>query len=261
MATKYPIVFAHGVVLKDVGRFKAFGKIEDAVRREGYTVFNCDHDGLGSIENNAVQIKGFIEKTLAATGAEKVNVIAHSKGGLDTLYMIENLGMGDKIATLTFVSTPHRGSAVAAFLYSLPGIIFYPVSFLFDVGYRILGDRHPDAKTVCLQLCATDEDVVKLKDPTAHKDIYMQSFSSTMKRSRDDLVMGIPLLISKRHGHFPGDGMVSVASGRYANYRGDCTPLSVSHSEIVDFLARGEKRRQIHGFYISLARELEQMGY
>lgn len=106
MATKYPIVLAHGVVLKDVGRFKAFGKIEDVLKKQGYAVFNADHDGLGSIENNAAQLKRFIEKILSQTGAERVNVIAHSKGGLDTLYMIDRLGMADQIASLTFISPP-----------------------------------------------------------------------------------------------------------------------------------------------------------
>ena len=260
MATKYPIVLAHGVVLKDVGRFKAFGKIEDVLKKQGYAVFNADHDGLGSIENNAVQLKRFIEKILGQTGAERVNVIAHSKGGLDTLYMIDRLGMADQIASLTFLSTPHRGSAFSEFLYRLPRILRAPLAFSFDLLYRVLGDEKPQALTVCRQLCAAEEDAVILENAADCAHIYMQSFSSTLKRSRDDLVMGIPLMISKRKGHFPGDGMVSVASCNYRNYRGDCTDFSVSHREIVDFMVRGEKRRAVHAFYLSVARELEELG-
>ncbi len=260
MATKYPIVLAHGVVLKDVWRFKAFGKIEDVLKKQGYAVFNADHDGLGSIENNAAQLKRFIEKILSQTGAERVNVIAHSKGGLDTLYMIDRLGMADQIASLTFISTPHRGSPVASLLYGLPKLLRTPIAFGFNLLYHILGDEKPQALTVCRQLCAAEEDAVILENAADCAHIYMQSFSSTLKRSRDDLVMGIPLMISKRKGHFPGDGMVSVASCNYRNYRGDCTGFSVSHSEIVDFMVRGEKRRAVHGFYLSVARELEEMG-
>jgi triacylglycerol lipase len=267
MATKYPILLLHGVVLKDVllfGRiplFKAFGKIEDVLRAQGYDVFYSDHDGLGSIENNAVQIKESVEKTLAETGAEKVNLIVHSKGGLDSLYMIDRFGMRDQIASLTFVSTPHRGSPVANFLYGLPKFIFCPVSFLFNLTYRLLGDEHPDAKTACRQLCAVKEDIVTPVNPSSYDGIYMQSYSATMKRSRDDLVMGIPLLISKHYGNVPGDGMVSVASCKYALYRGDCTEFSASHSEIVDLLVVGEKRKSIHRFYLTVAKELAQMGF
>ena len=260
MATKYPIVLAHGVVLKDVGRFKAFGKIEDVLKKQGYAVFNADHDGLGSIENNAVQLKRFIGKILGQTGAERVNVIAHSKGGLDTLYMIDRLGMADQIASLTFLSTPHRGSAFSEFLYRLPRILRAPLAFSFDLLYRVLGDEKPQALTVCRQLCAAEEDAVILENAADCAHIYMQSFSSTLKRSRDDLVMGFPLVISKRRGYAPCDGMVSAESSKYGRYRGDCTPLSLSHREIVDFMVRGEKRRAVHAFYLSVARELEEMG-
>jgi triacylglycerol lipase len=35
---------------------------------------------------------------LSQTGAQKVNIIAHSKGGLDCRYAIANLGLEDKVA-------------------------------------------------------------------------------------------------------------------------------------------------------------------
>ena len=91
MATRYPIILVHGIMLKDVWKFKAFGKIESVMRGEGNEVFTSPHDGLGSIENNAEQIKTFIESVLDKTGKDKVNIVAHSKGGLDILYMLENL--------------------------------------------------------------------------------------------------------------------------------------------------------------------------
>ena len=261
MATKYPLVFVHGVMLKDIWRIKAFGKIEGILKKQGYSVFTSDHDGFGSIENNAEQIKAYIEKTLAATGAERVNIVAHSKGGLDTLYMIDRLGMGDKIASVTFLSTPHRGSSVAVMLYDLPRIIRGPVVFFINFWYRIFGDKKPDALTVCRQLRASKEDIVKLENLAAHDGIYMQSFSTTLKRGRDDFVMGIPLMISKHYENIPGDGMVSVESSKYGEYRGDCTDISVSHSEIVGFMVKRKKKDKIYGFYISLAEELGQMGF
>ena len=260
METRYPIVLAHGVLLKDVLCFRSFGRIEKQLKKSGHRIFSADHDGFGCIETNAIQLKAYIEKTLAETGAEKVNIIAHSKGGLDSLYMIDNLGMRDKIASLTFISTPHRGSAVAVFLYSLPKIIRWPVVFVINTLYRILGDKKPNAIGVCRQLLLSDEDAVPLKDPTTREGIYMQSYTAVLKRSRDDFVMGFPLLISKCYGHTPGDGMVSVASGKYGEYRGTCTDLSVSHGEIAGFMIKPHKKKKIYGFYISVADELAQKG-
>ena len=261
MATKYPIVFVHGVMLKDIWRIKAFGKIEGLVKKQGYSAFTADHDGFGSIENNAAQIKTYVERVLAQTGAERVNIVAHSKGGLDTLYMIDRLGMSEKIASVTFLSTPHRGSSVADVIYKLPRIIRGPIAFFINFWYRIFGDKHPDSLAVCRQLRASKEDIVKLENLAAHDGIYMQSFSTTLNRSRDDFVMGIPLMISKHFENIPGDGMVTVESSKYGEYRGNCTELSVSHSEIVGFMVKRKKKEQIYGFYIKLVEELAQMGF
>ena len=40
----------------------------------------------------------------------KVNIIAHSLGGLDARQMLTHLGMGSRVASLTTVGTPHRGT-------------------------------------------------------------------------------------------------------------------------------------------------------
>src|SRR5690606_21994510 len=42
-----------------------------------------------------------------------VNLFAHSMGGLDSRFLISSLGYGDRVASLTTLSTPHRGTAVA----------------------------------------------------------------------------------------------------------------------------------------------------
>ncbi|MBR5797662.1 MAG: alpha/beta fold hydrolase, partial [Clostridia bacterium] len=110
MVTKYPIVLTHGIVLKDVKFFKAFGHIETLLRDNGYSVHTSQTDGFGSIENNAAQLKAQIEEIMQAEGVDKVNIIAHSKGGLDSRYMIDHLDMAEHVASLTFLCTPHKGS-------------------------------------------------------------------------------------------------------------------------------------------------------
>ena len=93
MSTKYPIILAHGIAAKQLRIINAFGKIGEELEKEGYSVFVADTDGFGSIEHNAEQLKSYINRILILTGAEKVNIIAHSKGGLDSKYMITELGM------------------------------------------------------------------------------------------------------------------------------------------------------------------------
>ena len=54
-----------------------------------------------------------VDEVLAETGAQKVNIIAHSMGGVDSRYLISTLGYGDRVASLTTISSPHRGSGIA----------------------------------------------------------------------------------------------------------------------------------------------------
>ena len=118
MASKYPIILAHGIVVKDLKFFKAFGKIEKTLKDAGYEVYTSRTDGFGTVESNAEQLKEQIREILANCNVDKVNIIAHSKGGLDSRYMIENLDMENSVASLTTICSPHKGSSFAAKLYS-----------------------------------------------------------------------------------------------------------------------------------------------
>ncbi len=260
MATKYPIILVHGIMLKDFGRFKAFGRIEENLKAQGYTVYTSDADGFGTIEGNAAQLKAQIQRILSKTGAEKVNLIAHSKGGLDSRYMIEHLDMKSRVASLTCISTPHKGSVIATKLYALPRPIKALVAFWLTFWYRIFGDKDPQVLTVCKQLSNTPDGTLLYFDDTPHEGIFVQSYSTTLERSTDDFVMGIPLYFSRRYENIPSDGLVSQASSQYGEYRGDCTDGSVSHSEIVDFMAKKKKKEKIYGFYLSLCEDLAQRG-
>lgn len=258
MATKYPILLVHGLMLKDGRTFKAFGRIERFLRARGETVFTSDADGVGSIENNALQLSRQIKRILRKTGASKVNLIAHSKGGLDSRYMIDHLGMGRYVASVTFLCTPHYGSAIASGLYGLPAPIRGCIAFGINTFYRLNGDKNPDVLTVCRQLRSSPRGV--LPSGRSYDGIYLQSYSTTLDKSRDDFVMGIPLIFSKRYESSASDGLVAEDSCRYGEYKGRCTDSSVSHTQIVDLLVMRKKREKIFSFYLKLCRDLRRRG-
>ena len=259
MSTKYPIILAHGIALKDYKLFKAFGRIEKVLKESGYLVYTSTADGFGSIENNAEQLKMQVQTILEIHGVEKVNIIAHSKGGLDTRYMIDHLGMGDKVASVTFLCTPHKGSQIATKLYALPKWIRNPWAKILDFWYRLFGDKNPDSLTVCKQLLASSDDL--LGGYSAVDGIFMQSFSTVLEKSRDDFVMGIPLKFSRYYEKGDSDGMVSVESSKFAEYKGNCTNYSLSHSEIVDFMANKKEKEAVYAFYRQICQDLADRGY
>lgn len=257
MPTRYPILLVHGIVLRESRFFHAFGKIEKRLKAQGYCIHVGKHDGFGTIENNAAQLKVQIEEILARENVEKVNLIAHSKGGLDCKYLIGELHMEDKIASLTTICTPHGGSPVASRIMWYPKFLLKFVAFWINLWYRIFGDKHPDSYAVCAQLKQHDgEDAL----PYTSK-VYCQSFSSTMKSVKDDFVMSIPLMFSRRVYKGETDGLVPTESAVFGNYRGDCMEEPVSHSQIAGFMMPKKKREKIYAFYSSVCEELAEMNF
>ncbi len=258
MATKYPIILVHGVALKEKRYFRAFGKIQSELTKRGYEVYIADTDAFGTVESNSRQLRDYVEKILEKTGAEKVNLIGHSKGGLDSKEMILNLGMEDKVASLTTLCTPHKGSIIASGIWGLPMPIKKLYAGAIDLFYKhVLGDEHPDSMTVCQQLCHIDESMETIGFTGK---VFCQSYSSTLKSGKDCFIMALPMRIYKHWTGLENDGMVSTESAKFGEYRGDCLGESISHLQIVDLLAKPDSRDDIYDFYESICRELAEKG-
>ena len=259
MSSKYPIILVHGIAAKQLRILNAFGQIGEELKKEGYTVYISDNDGFGSIENNAEQLKKYIEKVLQQTGAEKVNIIAHSKGGLDSKYMITKLGMEDKVASLTTLCTPHKGSIIASKIWDLPMPIKKILAFFIDMFYCLfLGDKHPDSMRACEQLRSVDagEDTLQF----SYK-VYCQSYSTGISDVKDCFIMALPMMIQHHYEIPDNDGVVSEESAQFGCYRGKCLDIPVSHVQIIDLFSKKSQKEQIYSFYKKVCRELSEMGY
>jgi triacylglycerol lipase len=56
--------------------------------------------------------KALVEK-IEALGHDKVDIIAHSLGGLDARYAIAKLGLASRVRSLVTIGTPHHGTPIA----------------------------------------------------------------------------------------------------------------------------------------------------
>jgi triacylglycerol lipase len=127
---RLPLVLAHGIARFDnlleilrtkfqlpeteLGdRFQYFRRIKTHLEAHGFQVFHPNQDFAGGVDLRAEQLRSRVNEVLASTGAEKVNIIAHSMGGLDARHMIVDKGMADKVATLVTIGTPHLGTILA----------------------------------------------------------------------------------------------------------------------------------------------------
>ena len=260
MKTKYPIILVHGIVIKDIFFIKSFGRIDKNLRKNGYTVYKSNVDGFGTIENNAEILKKEIMEVIEKEKCEKVNIIAHSKGGLDSKYMITNLGMEDKVASLTTLCTPHKGSPIASNILRLPNWMLKLIAFWLNFWYRIFGDKHPDSLTVCKQLAKKKD--IEIETLNISDKVYCQSYSTKMEKAKDDFIMGIPLIFFHYfEKDVESDGLVSSSSSIFGDYKGQAIDESISHSEITDFFVSKKKKEKIYAFYDELCRDLINRGF
>jgi pimeloyl-ACP methyl ester carboxylesterase len=80
-----------------------------------------------SIAQNAAILKEYIAAVQQQTGAEQVDLLVHSMGGMITRYYLDRVMEADNVAQVIFLGTPHSGSScvfpVAALGYLLPASI------------------------------------------------------------------------------------------------------------------------------------------
>lgn len=114
--TKYPIVLAHGMSGFDqlFGIYQYFYAIPYALEKDGAEVYVTEVPQFNSSEARGEVLLAQVEEIIAVSGAEKVNLIGHSHGGLDSRYVASVAP--ELVASVTTVGTPHGGAELATFL-------------------------------------------------------------------------------------------------------------------------------------------------
>lgn len=113
-ATRYPIILVHGFSgFRKVLGIGYFYKVADTYTAKGYDIHEAVLDPYNSSYVRGGELAEYIDRVLAETYACKVDLIAHSQGGVDSRYAISVFGHGDKVAVLNTISTPHLGTPIA----------------------------------------------------------------------------------------------------------------------------------------------------
>jgi len=256
---KYPVILVHGIIAHDRGGIINFwGRIPKKLREKNIKVFFGNTDAWGSIESNAELLKATIDKVLDETNSEKVNIIAHSKGGIDSRYLIWKYDYGDKVASLTTISTPHHGAEIADLIYNKKIVHSRITKNALAIFGKMYGDINPDLFNVNYQL--TTEKMREFNEVVGMDDkVYYQSIYTLMSNSFDDLMFFYSYrYIKSLNGN--NDGIVSEYSARWGN---NIIKIEggISHAEIVDYKMKKISGIDIPDIYLKIVDELTEKGF
>jgi len=116
-ATRYPLVLVPGMLgFVRLLLYPYWYGIIPALRQGGAQVFAVQVSPVHSSEVRGEQLLARIEEILHETGAEKVNLIGHSQGGLTARYAAAT--RPDRVASVTSVAGPNHGSELADYLHA-----------------------------------------------------------------------------------------------------------------------------------------------
>lgn len=302
-ATKHPVVLAHGFHGSSDNSW-SYNGVAEALERDGHFVVRTDVQTYNGTPARAATLVKELDRARrefcaarranddadACFEATKVNIVAHSQGGLDARYAITKLGYADHVASLTTMGTPHRGTPIgdtalgilgsgrfdglADAVFSFVAKTRSPRDLARDTGVR-------DAFFWLSQRRAKDS-AYDLPDAPG---VYYQSWAGLVtlgggrasasecdgkmigdRRGKLDLPKDLHFLplVPIFHGDDEiNDGHIPVASAKWGNFRG-CLPAD--HLDLLgrpDDQHRGMSKRtgfDHEVFYRVLAHELAERG-
>ena len=263
--TRYPVLLVHGVFFRDSEHLNYWGRIPAELEKNGARLFYGEHNSAAAVRNSAVELEKRIEEIVRETGCEKVNIIAHSKGGLDSRTAIALTSAGKYVASLTTINTPHRGCEFADYLLNeIPEAEQKVIANGYNAVAARLGDKDPDFLAAVYDLTS---DKCRKRNDIVHDDpnVYYQSVGSVLKgASSGQFPLNFTYHLVK---YFDGenDGLVGINSFEWGEsltmLRNDISDRGISHADMIDLNRENIEGLDIREFYVQLVSELRQKGF
>jgi triacylglycerol lipase len=266
-ATKYPIVLSHGMGANAevMGITDYWGSIPKTMRNNGARVYITSGNPMQSKAIKGAEWKAKVLEILAVSGASKINLIGHSDGGLYTRYAITNLGMASKVASFTSISSPHRGSPVANAIMgigtttgltsAIAGTLDFVYGFLFGI---------PGTDSATNGTEETTTWMINVFNPNTPDvaGVYYQSYAANCKTAIGGQIMTPLWLAIKAAGYGDNDGLVSVSSATWGNFRGTLTGwFGVNHLSEIGLLSLPTLGYDAPTHFTNIAADLKARGF
>lgn len=261
--TRYPILMVHGVFFRDIKYFKYWGRIPKDLEKNGATLFYGQQESARSVEECGRQLAERIRQIVEGTGCGKVNIIAHSKGGLDSRAAITLHKMAPYVASLTTVNTPHRGCLFADYLLGkAPEKLKRSVAASYNAAMIRTGEKDSDFLSAVYSL--TNEECEKFNEACPDvPGVYYQSIGSkSVNAVGGRFPLNLSYIFVKKFDG-PNDGLVALSSMQWGENFIVVEPRKkrgITHGDIIDL-----NRENIDGFdvretYVQIVKGLKDRG-
>lgn len=262
--TKYPLLLVHGVFFRDSDYFNYWGRIPKELQANGAAIYYGNHPSAASVEDSAKELDARIRQIVCETKCEKVNIIAHSKGGLDCRYALSALGTDAYVASLTTINTPHRGCEFADFLLKkIPESQKNKIAGAYNATLRKFGEENPDFLAAVYSLTA-EQCAQRNEHLPDSPNVYYQSTGSRLSvpsGGRFPLNMTCAPI---RYFDGYNDGLVGEKSFAWGDHYEFINPggtRGVSHGDMIDLNRENFDGFDVREFYVQLVHELKEKGF
>lgn len=221
----------------------------------GCTILVAKVPPFATIQNRAKALDKFIisqlphlrhQLKISESEPVKLNLIAHSMGGLDCRYLISKLkdkpSKEYKIVSLTTISTPHQGTSVANFAMNI-----LPAS--------LIKNQFPSIYQLTGKYTSEFNDLIR-NDP--HVKYF--SYGAEMTPNPFSMFLITWKIIYDKEG--PNDGMVSIKSSKWGEFVGYLE--DVDHADLINWMGPVKKLKLAMGmpnfdpkyFYLDIVNNL-----
>lgn len=262
--TKYPVLLVHGVFFRDYKLLNYWGRIPDELQKNGAVIYYGKHESASPVIESGCELAQRIKEIVSTTGCGKVNIIAHSKGGLDCRYAISKLGMSQYVASLTTINTPHRGCLFVDNLLNIaPQGLKQTIANTYNSTAKRIGDKNPDFMLAVQDL--TDQACKSFNSNVPDSpDVYYQSVGSKLNKAgsgKFPLNVSYPLV---KHYVGANDGLVAEpsfpwgSSFTFLTVKGN---RGISHGDMIDLNRENIPGFDVREFYVQLVADLKAKGF
>ena len=258
---RHPVILMHGFgLLAFLARGGHLHEEAMHLRLHGVAAFAPNVTPYHVIPQRAAMWKERIEVILSETGAEKVNLIAHSMGGLDARYLISKLDMADRVASLTTIGSPHKGSSLALMALKQPEklreIVRNAANWVGENVMEMEADFHAAVESLT-PLAVTNQFNRDVPDVDG---VYYASWAGSAGKGAMNSINPVfrPFNSWLYGKEGVNDGIVSVSSAQWGDFRGE---IEADHLQQVGVDVLAGSSFSSKTFLESLVSDLAERGY